>query len=110
MFGESGCAPLSLVAFSQTANAIADFLTEAGEQTAGLEEIRAFVAEARRQTGGDDVVCLLETVGDDLKLTLYTADGRALGSLTMAANRLPAGLEQMPRVVGALVRVVQQAP
>ena len=110
VFGESGCAPLSLVAFSQTANTIADFLTEAGEQTAGLEEIRAFVAEARRQTGGGDIVCLLETVGEDLKLTLYTADGRTLESLTMAANRLPAGLEQMPRVIGALVRVVQQAP
>ena len=110
VFGESGCAPLSLVAYSETANVIADFLAEAGEQTAGLEEIRAFLAEGRRSAGDDEIVCFLETVGDDLKLTLYTADGRSLESLTVAACRLPTGLEHMPRVIGALVRVVQQAP
>jgi hypothetical protein len=42
VFQESqGCVPLDVVAFSQVANEVADFLAEAGEQTGGLEEIRS---------------------------------------------------------------------
>ena len=111
VFQESGgCVPLAVVAFSQAANAIADFLAEAGEQTGGLEDIRAFVAEGRRAAGGDEVVCRLEVIGDDLELALYTEGGRFLNSLTMAASRLPARAEQMAPLIGAFVRVVQQAP
>ena len=39
------------------ANEIADFLAEAGEQTGGLEEIRAFIVACRYKVGGEEVVC-----------------------------------------------------
>ena len=105
-----GCVPLALVALSQVANEIADFLADAGEQTSGLEDIRAFVAEGRRKAEGDEVVCRPEIVGDDLELTLYTEGGRFLDSVTMPASRLPARAEQMPPLIGAFVRLVHDAP
>ena len=111
VFQESqGCVPLAMVAFSQVANEIADFLADAGAQTGGLEDIRAFVTEGRRKAGGDEVVCRLETIGDDLELALYTASGQLLDRLTMPASRLPGGAEQMPQLIGAFVRVVQDPP
>ncbi len=105
-----GCVPLAVVAFSQVGNEIADFLADAGEQTEGLEDIRAFVAEGQRNAGGEEVVCRPEVIGDDLELTLYTGGGRFLDSLTMPASRLPARAEQMPPLIGAFVRLVQDAP
>ncbi len=111
VFQESqGCVPLALVAFSQVAAEIADFLAEAGEQTGGLEEIRAFVAAGRSEAGGKAVVCRPEVNGDALELSLYTEDGRFLDSLTMPASRLPARAEEMPRLIGVFVRLVQDAP
>jgi len=108
VFQESqGCVPLALVAFSQVSNEIADFLADAGEQTGGLEDIRAFVTEGRRKARGGEVVCRPEIVGDDLELALYTASGQFLDRLTMPASRLPAKAEQMPQLIGAFVRVVQ---
>ena len=101
-----GCVPLAVVAFSQVANEIADFLAEAGAQTGGLEEIRAFVEQGRRKTNGDEVVCRPEILGDDIELSLYTASGQFVDSLTMPASRLPVRAEQMPPLIGAFVRFV----
>ena len=105
-----GCVPLAVVALSQVGNEIADFLADAGEQTSGLEEIRAFVADARQKAGSDDVVCRLEVIGDDLDLAIYTAGGQFVDGLLMPASRLPASAEQMPPLVGAFVHLVHDAP
>ena len=108
VFQESqGCVPLALVAFSEVANEIADFLADAGEQTAGLEDIRAFVTEGRRKAGGDDVVCRPVVNDLELSLALYTESGQFLDSMTMPASRLPVRAEQMLPLIGAFVRVVQ---
>lgn len=104
-----GCVPLGVVAFSQTANEIADFLTEAGEQTGGLEEIREFVAACRGKAGGDEVVCHPQVIGNALELSFYTEAGQLLDSLTMPASRLPARAEEMPPLIGAFVRLVQDS-
>ncbi len=101
-----GCVPLAVVAFSQVANEIADFLAEAGAQTGGLEEIRAFVEEARRTANGEEVACRVEILGDDLELSLYTASGQFVNSMTMPASRLPARAEQMPPLIAAFVRLL----
>jgi hypothetical protein len=71
------------------ANEIADFLAEAGEQTGGLEEIREFIAACRRKAGGDDVVYHPQIIGDALELSVYTAAGECLDSLTVPEDRLP---------------------
>ena len=105
-----GCVPLDVVAFSQVANEIADFLAEAGEQTDGLEEIREFIAACRRKAGGDDVVCHPQIIGDALELSLYTEAGQRLDSLTMPASRLPAQPERMSPLIGTFVRLVQDRP
>jgi hypothetical protein len=90
-----GCVPLDVVAISQVANEIADFLAEAGEQTDGLEEIREFVAVCRRKADDNDVVCHPQIIGDVLELSLYTAAGQLLDSLRMPASKLPARAEEM---------------
>ena len=100
-----GCVPLGLVALSQVANEIAEFLAEAGEQTSGLEEIRAFVEAGRRVAGGE-VVCRPKVIGDDLELSLYTAAGQLVQQLTLPGSRLPAPPEDMPPLLGAFVEVV----
>jgi hypothetical protein len=105
-----GCVPLGLVAFSQTANEIADFLAEAGEQMGGLEEIRDFIMACRRKAGGDEVVCHPQTSGEALELSVYTEAGEFLDSLTMPPGKLPARAEEMPPLIGAFVRVVQGRP
>ena len=105
-----GCVPLDVVAFSQVANEIADFLAEAGEQTGGLEEIREFVGACRRQAVGDDVVCHPQIIGDALELALYTEAGQLLDILRMPASRLPAPAEEMSPLIGAFVRLVQDSP
>jgi hypothetical protein len=105
-----GCVPLDVVALSQVANEIADFLAEAGEQTGGIEEIRDFVAECRRRAGGDEIVCRPQIIGDGLELSLYTETGQLLDRLTMPASRLPAPAEDMPPLIGAFVRLVQDSP
>ncbi len=108
--GSQGCVPLALVALSQVANEIGDFLADAGEQTGGIEDIRAFVTDGRRKAGGEAIVCRPGIAGDDLELTLYTEDGQLLDSLTIPASRLPARAEQMPPLIAAFVRVVQDPP
>jgi hypothetical protein len=111
VFQESqGCVPLDLVAFSQVANEIADFLAEAGEQTGGLEEIREFVAACRRNAGSDEVVCHPQIIADALELSLYTQAGQFLDSLTMPASRLPVRAEEMPPLIGTFVHLVQDRP
>jgi hypothetical protein len=102
--------PLDVVAFSQVANEIADFLAEAGEQTGGLEEIREFVAACRRKAGGNDVVCHPQIIGDAVELSLYTEAGQLLDILRMPASRLPAPAEEMSPLIGAFVRLVQDRP
>lgn len=99
-----GCVPLDIVALSQTANEIADFLAEAGQQTGAIEDIRAFVAEGRSKAGGADIVCHPTIIGDDLELSLYTAGGDLLDRMTLPASRLPAGAAQMPPLIAALMR------
>jgi hypothetical protein len=105
-----GCVPLGVVAFSQVANEIADFLAEAGEQTGGLEEIREFVGACRREAGGDEVVCHPQIISGALELSFYTEAGQLLDSLTMPASRLPTRAEEMPPLIGAFVRLVQDRP
>jgi hypothetical protein len=111
VFQESqGCVPLDVVAFSQVTNEIADFLAEAGEQTGGLDEIREFIVACRRKAGGDDVVCHPRIVAGALELSIYTAAGEWLDSLTMPADRLPARPEEMSPLISAFVRLVQDRP
>ncbi len=105
-----GCVPLDVVAFSQVANEIADFLAEAGEQTGGIEEIRDFIAECRRRAGGDEIVCRSEIIGDALELSIYTETGQLLDRLTMPASRLPAPAEDMSPLIATFVRLVQDGP
>ncbi len=105
-----GCVPLALVPASEVGAEIAEFLEEAGKHTRGIEEIREFVAVARHEAGGEDVVCRAEVVGDGLELSLYLESGRFLDSLALSAAELPARAEEMPRLIGAFVRVVKDTP
>jgi hypothetical protein len=43
-------------------------------------------------------------------LSIYTTGGRFLDSMTVAADRLPAPAEQMPRLLESFVRVVRDTP
>jgi hypothetical protein len=105
-----GCVPLAVVPLSEVDAEIADFLGEAGEQAGSLAEIRDFVAMARDEAGGEEVVCRPELLGDALELSLYTTGGRFLDSMTLAADRLPARAEEMPRLIEGFVRVVRDTP
>ena len=105
-----GCVPLDVVAFSQISNEIADFVAEAGEQMGGFEEIRDFITACRRRAGGDEVVCHPQIVAGALELSIYTAAGAWLDTLTMPADRLPAPAEEMPELLGAFVPLVQAPP
>jgi hypothetical protein len=102
--------PLGVVALSQVANEITDFLAEAGEQTGGLEEIREFVGACRRGAGGEEVVCHRQIISGALELSCYTEAGQFLDSLTMPASRLPARAEEMTQLIGAFVRLVRDRP
>jgi hypothetical protein len=104
-----GCVPLGLVALSETSNEIIDFLAEAGEQTGGLGEIREFVAGVRRNASGEDVFGRCRIIDDALELSVYTAAGQFLDSLTLPAGRLPVPAEDMPALIGAFVRL-QEGP
>jgi hypothetical protein len=111
VFQESqGCVPLNVVAFSQVANEIADFLAEAGEMTGGLEEIRAFVEACRHKAGGEDIMCQTKIVAGALELSFYTEAGQRLDRLTMPASRLPARAEEMRPLIAAFVRLMQDDP
>jgi hypothetical protein len=105
-----GCVPLDLVPLSETADVIAGFLDEAGSQVEGVDEIRAFIDLARREAGGEEVVCRPEIIGEALELTLYTAGGRFLDSLTLPPERLPARAEAMLGLVGTFVPLLRDAP
>jgi hypothetical protein len=105
-----GCVPLALIPPSEVGAEIADFLEEAGGHTGGIDEIREFVAMARREAGGDEVVCRPEIIGDGLELALYTESGRFLDSLTLSAERMPARAEEMVKLIESFVRVVRDTP
>ncbi|HEY4250714.1 MAG TPA: hypothetical protein VGM87_05925 [Roseomonas sp.] len=105
-----GCVPLALVSASEVDAEIAAFLEEAREQAGGLEEIREFVAVARQEAAGEEVVCRLEILGDGLELSLYTRQGRFLDSLTLGADQLPVKPEEMPRLIEAFVPIVKDTP
>jgi hypothetical protein len=105
-----GCVPLELVPLSEAGDAIAAFLDAAGGQVEGIAEIRAFVATAREEAGGEGLVCRPAIVGEALELTLYTAAGRFLDSLTLPPERLPAAAEAMLGLVGTFVPLVRDAP
>ena len=105
-----GCVPLELVPLSQAGIEIAAFLAEAGERTEGLEEIREFVAAARREAGEEDVVCHPQVVGGALDLSVYSQGGRMLDRLTVPPDRLPVPAEEMPPLLSAFVRVVPSRP
>jgi len=105
-----GCVPLGLVAFSQAANEIAEFIAEAGAQTGGLEEIREFIGKCRSEAGGDEVLCHLHIASEELGLSVYTQAGRFIECLVMPAERLPARVEDMPPLIGAFVTLVLEKP
>jgi hypothetical protein len=105
-----GCVPLELVPPSEVGGEIAGFLEEAGEHTGVVDEIRAFVAAARRELGEEEVVCRPEVIDDALELSFYSASGRYVGGMNLTANRMPVGAEQMPRLLQAFVRLVKDVP
>jgi len=105
-----GCVPLALVAPSEVPDEIDDFLGEAGVDTDGIEEIRAFVDTARREVPGEEVVCRPEVVGERLELTLYTRGGTFLDSLSLSPDRLPAPATEMPRLLEVFVPLVRDTP
>ncbi len=109
-FNAMGCVPLALVPLSEIEDEIADFLAEAGQQVGGIEEIRAFVAGARREAPDEEVVCRPEVIGDGLELSLYTPGGRFVGSMNLPAERMPARAEEMLRLVESIVPVVKNTP
>jgi hypothetical protein len=108
--GHAGCVPLDLVPLAEVGLAIADFLDEAAGQVDGLDEIRDFVEVARREAGGQEVVCRPEIIGETLELTAYTVEGRFLDSLSLPPARLPARAEAMLGLIGTFVRLVRDAP
>jgi hypothetical protein len=109
-----GCVPLAIVPLSEVDAEIADFIDEAAGGVEGgagsLAEIRDFVSMAREEARGEEVVCRPEVLGDALELSIYTTGGRFLDSMTVAADRLPAPAEQMPRLLESFVRVVRDTP
>ena len=105
-----GCVPLDLVPLCDTAAVIADFLEEAGTQLEGVDEIRAFIAAARRKAGGLDVVCRPQVMDGTLELTLYTIEGGLLDTLALPPDQLPAPAGDMLGLLGAFVRLVRDPP
>ena len=111
VFGQNdGCVPLALVPLSEVGTEIGAFLEEAGQHTGAIEDIREFVAMARREAGGEEVVCRPEIIGDTLELTLTTPGGRFLDSLTLSADRMPAKADEMLRLIGSFVLLVRDRP
>ena len=101
-----GCVPLSVVPLSDVGGEIAAFLEEAGEEAGGLVEIQEFIAAARDEARGEDVVCRPEIIGASLELSLYTEGGRFLDSRTWFDGELPARAEDMPKLLAAFVRIM----
>lgn len=106
----NGCVPLALVPLSEVGVEIGAFLAQAGQHTGDIEGIREFVAAARREAGGEEVVCQPEVIGDALELTLTTQGGRFLDSLTLSADRMPARAEDMVQLIGSFVLLVTERP
>jgi len=109
-FEAAGCVVMDLVPLSEVAGEIDDFLADAGQQVDGLEEIRAFVAAARREAPDEAVVCRPEIIADGLELSLYTQSGRFLSSMAVSANKLPVKPEEILLVVGSLVPLTKEVP
>lgn len=110
VFQAKGCVPLSLVSLSEAGAEIADFVEEARGQVGGLEEIREFVAMARREAAGEDVVCVPARAGADLELANYTTGGRWVDSLTVRESQMPAAIEDILRMLGSCVTLAPKAP
>ncbi|CAH2605669.1 conserved protein of unknown function (plasmid) [Rhodovastum atsumiense] len=110
VFDAAGCVVLDLVRLSEVPGEITDFLADAGQQVGGLEEIRAFVAAARREAPDEEVVCRPEIIADGLELSLYTQGGRFLSSMVVTADKLPAKPEEILLVVGSLVPLAKDVP
>jgi len=109
-FEAAGCVVMDLVPLSEVAGEIDDFLADAGQQVDGLEEIRAFVAAARREAPDEAVVCRPEIIADGLELSLYTQSGRFLSSMAAYANNLSITPEEILLVVGSLVPLAKDVP
>jgi hypothetical protein len=101
-----GCVVVDLVAFSEVAEEVSDFLAEAGEQTGALEEIRDFVAVCRREAAGEEVVCAVRVADDGVELSVFTEGGRLLDNVAISGDRLPVPAGEMEAVIGSFVRVV----
>jgi len=101
---------LALIPPSDVGAEIAEFLEEAGAHTGSIEEIREFVSVARREAGGEEVVCRPEVIGEGLELSLYAGNGRFLDSLTLSAAQLPVRAQEMPRLIESFVRLVKDMP
>ncbi len=102
-----GCVALALVPPSIVQDEIFEFMDEAGEHSRGIEEIRDFVAMARREANDEEVVCRPEVIGTGLEISLFTRAGRFLDSLTLPADRLPARAEGMPHLLEAFVPIIR---
>ena len=110
VFDAAGCVVLDLVPLSEAAGEIDDFLADAGQQVGGLEEIRAFVAAARREAPDEEIVCRPDIIADGLELSLYTQSGRFLSSMAVSTNKLPVTPEEILLVVGSLVPLAKDIP
>jgi hypothetical protein len=107
---QGGCVPLELMPPADVADAIALFLEEAGAQLEGFEEVQAFIDNARRESGGVEVVGLPRVIEGALELTLYTVEGRFLDKLALPEQALPAPPQDMLGLLGAFVRLVRDPP
>jgi hypothetical protein len=105
-----GCVPLALVAVSEIQSEIADFLEDAGQQVGDIADIRAFVAEGRYDAQDEEVVCRPEIIGDGLELSLYTRGGCFVSSMSIAADRMPAPVDEIIRLLDSFVPVVKDVP
>jgi hypothetical protein len=106
-----GCVPLALVPLSEIGFEIEEFLAEAGAETGGLEEIREFVAMARQEAPGEEVVCRAEITREDgLELSLFTRGGRLLDSISLGPDSLPAPPAETIRLVASFVPMVDDVP
>lgn len=88
----------------------ASFADETDVESGWIDEIRDFVEMARAEAPGEEVVCRQRLVADGWELTLATAAGRTLDSRVIARDGLPASPDELARLLGTLVTVVEDLP